>query len=294
MIGHHWKELIRVAGVASPGMALFLAIVYSWQVVVGKSVVRQQVATPVFESVYSSVGFLGYAYVALIPLVLVGLGKVSNTDLRSWIVFCVCAVGVTLVPLPGFSVDSYRWSLLVDIPLCIYAAAGLARLAGSVHSVTGLIGRVGNYLLPLFSTMMIASAALYIAIPAQSAMLYYTAFPAFQPTSMIQDTIPSSDMAGLMLLLNTAASRMAPGTVLITHQAIYGWARAYLPSLGNRIVNYEYSSPLEGVKIARSEGFSSMLMIWWVNGTGWHDQPNVPGGFGVLQQDGELALYNYY
>jgi hypothetical protein len=294
LMTHRWKESIRVVGVAAPGAGIFLAIVYSWQLVVGKSVVRPQVAMPFSDTVYSSVGFLGYAYLALIPLIVLGLGRVSSTDLRSWTIFCIGAVGVALVPLPRFPVDSYRWSLLVDIPLCIYAAAGLAGLASSFHSVTSGIRRASNYLLPLFSTAMLVSAALYIAIPSQSAMTYYALFPALLPTSMIQDTVPSSDMVGLMLLLNSAASRMDPGTVLITHQAIYGWARAYLPTLSHRIVNYEYSSPLEGVKTARSEGFSSILMIWWVNGTGWHDQPNVPGGFGVLQQVGELALYNYY
>jgi hypothetical protein len=286
-----WREFIRVVGVASPGTAFFLAIVYLWQL--GKGLVREQVALPFLDIARSSVGFLGYAYLPLIPLVVLGLGKVSNIDLRIWIIFCICAVSATLAPFPGFPVEVYRWSLLVDVPLCVYAAAGLSRLAGSVHSITSWITKVSNNLLPLFSTVMIVSAALYIALPAQYAMTYYAVFADFKPTSMVQDTVPLSDMSGLMALLTTAASRMGPGTVLITHQAIYGWARAYLPSLSNRIVNYEYSSPLEGVKIARSEGFSSMLMIWWVNGMGWHSQPNVPSGFGVLTQNGELALYKY-
>jgi hypothetical protein len=122
-------------------------------------------------------------------------------------------------------------------------------------------------------------------------MVYYTAFPGFLPTSMAQDTIPMSDVGNLKELLDSAASRMAPGTVLITHQAIYGWARAYLPSSGDHVVNYQYDSPLTGVMLARSEGYSSVLMIWWVNGSGWHNQPIVPIGFGVLLQRGELALY---
>jgi len=138
------------------------------------------------------------------------------------------------------------------------------------------------------------SAALYIALPAQRAMVYYTAFPSLLPTSMTQDTIPMSDLGNLKALLDFAATRMNPTTVLITHQAIYGWARAYLPSWADHIVNYQYNGPLTGVASARSEGYSSMLMIWWVNGSGWHDQPYVPSGFEMLVQNGDLALYKYY
>jgi hypothetical protein len=110
---------------------------------------------------------------------------------------------------------------------------------------------------------------------------------------MIQDTIPMSDLGNLRALLDSAATRIGPTTVLITHQAIYGWARAYLPSFNGRIINYEYNSPLTGVEIARSGGYSSILMIWWTNGTGWHNQPYVPSGFLTLLTKGDLALYTY-
>jgi hypothetical protein len=146
----------------------------------------------------------------------------------------------------------------------------------------------------IFSTILVVSAALYIALPAQRAMVYYTAFPSLLPTSMTQDTIPLSDIGNLKALLDSAAVRMDPMTALITHQAIYGWARAYLPSNSATIVNYQYNSPLTGIELAKSKGYSSVLMIWWVNGSGWHGQPNVPAGFEILSQSGDMALYTYY
>jgi hypothetical protein len=135
---------------------------------------------------------------------------------------------------------------------------------------------------------------LYIAVPAERTVVFYTAYPEQLPTSMVQDTIPMSDLGNLNALLDSAAARIGPGTVLITHQAIYGWARAYLPSLNDRIINYRYNSPLTGVELARSNGYSSILMIWWTNGNGWHNQPYVPNGFEILVQNGDLALYKYY
>ena len=147
--------------------------------------------------------------------------------------------------------------------------------------------------MPTFATALIVTAALYIALPAQQAAVVYTAYPEQLPTSMAQDTIPMSDLGNLKTLLDSAAARVGPSTALITHQAIYGWARAYLPSLNDRIINYQYNSPLAGVAQARSEGYSSILMIWWTNGNGWHNQPYVPSGFSPLAVTGDLALYTY-
>jgi hypothetical protein len=145
----------------------------------------------------------------------------------------------------------------------------------------------------MLSVILVVLAALYIAVPAQNAMLYYATFPGFLPTSMVQDTVPISDMASLRMMLNWVQANMRPGTVLITHQAIYGWARAYLPPDEN-IVNYRYSDPLEGVKMAVSDGYSSVLMIWWANGLGWHGQHSVPSGFVPVSIDGNMAVYAYY
>jgi hypothetical protein len=149
-------------------------------------------------------------------------------------------------------------------------------------------------ILPIFSMILVVSSTLYMVVPAQNAMLYYTAFPSFLPTSMVQNTVPVSDMSSLRTILDWVQANIAPNTVLITHQAIYGWARAYLPSLSSHVVNYQYNGPLAGVKLARSEGYSSVLMIWWVNGSGWHNQPFVPSGFAILMQKGDLAVYEYY
>jgi hypothetical protein len=259
----------------------------------GVGLVQQQAPVPTLSSVGLSLGFLGYAYLALVPLILIGLRRVSSIDLRIWSVFCIGIAIVALLPFFGPVVQSYRWSLLLDIPLCIFAAAGLYRLAESARPAIGWSRNFHPRILPLFSTLLVVLATLYIALPAQHAMPYYVAFPELLPTSMVQDSVPLSDMQSLRVALDWAAANMSPGTALITHQAIYGWARAYLPSV-DPIVNYAYSSPLEGVQMARASGYSSILMIWWVNGSGWHGQPTVPGGFVPLIKDGNIALYTYY
>jgi hypothetical protein len=286
-------EFVRKVKVALPGTVLFLATAYAGLILPGIGLVSQQAPVPTLTSASLSIGFLGYAYLALVPLILIGLRKVRNIELRTWSVFCIATVATAILPFFGPIVESYRWSLLLDIPLCIFAAAGLYKIVDSVHPRIGWARNFYRLILPAFSVVLMISAMLYIALPAQQAMVYYTAYPELLPTSMIQNTIPLSDLGNLRSLLDSAAARINSGTVLITHQAIYGWARAYLPSLNNQLINYQYNAPLSGVEIARSEGYSSILMIWWIDGSGWHNQPNVPSGFRVLLQNGDLALYTY-
>jgi hypothetical protein len=287
------SEFIEMVKIALPGTVLFLVTAYAGLIIPGLGLVTEQAPVPTLNGVSLNLGFLAYAYLVLIPLILIGLRKVPNIELRTWSIFCIGIVFTALLPFFGPVVQSYRWSLLLDIPLCIFAAAGIYKIAESSPQRIGWSRRLPRLVLPAISAALIISATFYIALPAQQAAVFYTAYPEQFPTSMVQDTIPMSDLGNLRTLLDSAAVRIGPSTVLITHQAIYGWARAYLPSLNDRIINYKYNSPLTGVQMARSEGYSSILMIWWINGTGWHNQPYVPGGFETLLANGDLALYTY-
>jgi hypothetical protein len=289
----HRDEFTGMVTVALPGTVLFVATVYTGLILTGVGLASEQAAVPTASSIGLNLGFLVYAYLALVPLVVIGIRRVPNVELRIWSLFGIGIVPTALLPFFGPVVQSYRWSLLLDIPLCIFAAAGLHKLVESIPPRIGWSRNLHRLVLPTFSTVLIVSAMLYIATPAQQAAVFYTAYPEQLPTSMVQDTIPMSDLGNLKALLDSAAARIGPGTVLITHQAIYGWARAYLPSLNDRIINYQYNSPLTGVAMARSNGYSSILMIWWTNGNGWHNQPYVPNGFNALLSNGDLALYTY-
>jgi hypothetical protein len=284
------EGFLKMTGVALPGMVLLLATAYAALIVPGIGLVRQQAPVPTITTMGVSLGFLGYVYLPLVPLILVGLRRVPNIELRTWSMFCCGIVVTALLPFFGPIVESYRWSLLLDIPLCVFAAAGIARLTSVDPNV-----RLGRWfqavVVPTFSIIIVSSSILYIALPAQQAMPYFTLYSGLLTTSMVQDTVPLSDMSHLHDLLDWVNARSGSGSVLITHQAIYGWARAYQPS--EPIINYQYSSPLEGVRLARLAGYSSIMMIWWVNGTGWHDQPTIPIGFTSLIKEGNLEVYTY-
>jgi hypothetical protein len=180
----------------------------------------------------------------------------------------------------------------MSVPGCVYATAGLSRLAGKGHEAPTFMTSVHRKIIPLFLGVLVISAALYIATPAQQAMPYFTVFPGDMPTSMLQSTVPLSDMRDLRILLDWTATHMTPGTALLAHEAIYGWVRAYLPPTVN-VITYWNFNPLIGVNIAKSLGFSSEVMIWWVNGSGWYGQPTMPSGFVPLKYQGSLVVYQY-
>jgi hypothetical protein len=283
----------KISRAGLPGLSLFLSMLCAGFLVSGQVPVQQQPPTPGLDTLALSVGFLGYAFVIILPLAVIGFRRTWNSDLKSWWMFCLAASLTALLPFFGLIVASYRWTLLMDIPLCIYATAGITRLARATSPIIKFPKLSLSKIMPIFIIILVALSILYIAIPAQRAMIYYSVFPSLLPTSMVQDSVSMSDMPSVRAMLDWVAMNSGPNTAIITHQAIYGWARAYLPTT-THIVNYAYSTPLDGVMVARSAGYTSILMIWWVNGSGWHGQPNVPGGFVPLIKNGSMALYAYY
>jgi hypothetical protein len=287
------KEFLQLARLALPGAVLFISIVYAFAATSGQNIVHEQPPIPTLGGLSSSLGYLGYAYLPIALLIFLGMKTVRSPDLRNWCVVCTGGMFTGLLPFVGLIAMSPEWSDLLTIPFCVYAAAGLAVIVEAPRAGLNWVAFLHAKILPIFTCALALSAALYIALPAQQAMPYYTAFPTLVPTSLVQNTVPLSDMEGLRIMLGWVALNMGPGAVLITHQAIYGWARAYLPP-GDHLVNYGFSSPLLGVKMASLAGYTSMFLIWWDNESQWLGQANIPTGFVAVARSGNIAVYAHY
>src|SRR3989442_1526238 len=81
-------EFYEMFKIGLPGGFIFFSIAYANLAVLGNGPVRIQTPLPTLSSLGSSLGFLGYAYLALTPLILIGLKKVPNFDLKTWSIFC--------------------------------------------------------------------------------------------------------------------------------------------------------------------------------------------------------------
>jgi hypothetical protein len=288
--GQH-ENMVRLVMLGLAPVILFATILYAG-LVQGLGLVETQSVIPGVGALGSSVGFLGYAFLPILPLAVIGIRRLTDFDLKVWAAFCTVSVLVALLPLYGWSVESYRFALLLDLPVCVYAALGLSRLKDIAVSASSRIGRVMARGVPLIPALLLLSAVLYIALPAQQAMAYYTTYPSFVPTSMIQDSVPASDMGSLSRALGWVTIHMGQQDVLITHQAIYGWARAYLAPTAH-VIDYNYSDPMRGVQRAQSLGYSTIWTIWWTPGLGWHGQAYLPNNFAIVFQNGDMAVYEY-
>lgn len=286
-------EFVRLLKTGLPGAGLFFLTVYAGQATSSQSLLQAQSAVPAAAVLGSSVGFLAYSFLPLLPLAIIGLRRIGSIELRIWSLACTAAAFIALLPFYGLTVESYRWSLLLDIPACVYASSGLMHISSVRVSEVSRTFRGFARAWPAIPLILTMSAALYMVLPAQNAMMYYAEFPRLVPTSMIQDSVPLSDMGSLRQALNWVAERMGPNSVLIAHQAVYGWARAYLPASDN-VISYGYSTPLTGVSLARSYGYSTLWVIWWTPGAGWHGQPSVSSDFTGVFQEGNIEVYTLH
>jgi hypothetical protein len=235
--------------------------------------------------------FTPYVFLPLLPFMLLGVRRRVTLEFKVWILSCASLAIITAIPLPLFRETSYRWTLLMDIPVCIIAFTGIKIVFASANRLSKVrllrgLTRVG---LP---AIFISLALLYVVLPANMAMPYYVEFPDFIPTSMGQNTIPSYDIGNLVQSLGWVTNQSRPDIALLTHQAIYGWARLYFPH-PSQIVDYYYSTPSEGVQRAKALGFSSIYLVWWANGTGWYGTPDVPDTFMVVHTVGDFSVYMY-
>jgi len=83
------------------------------------------------DTIVSTLGFLILAFLPIIPLALLGRKSVKSLELKTWSVLCVVGALTALSPLVGVGSNGYRLILHLDVPLCIYAAAGIRQLSGT-------------------------------------------------------------------------------------------------------------------------------------------------------------------
>ena len=284
-----FREFLGLFKVAIPGTALFLFMIYAEFVSTGSSFPRQP---PLGSTggVDSSILVLVWAYVPVASFAFLGMRKVRNGDLFAWVGVCVVAALVTSVPMWGLAALSYRWTILLSIPMMVFATGGICTLSERVQGRIRTITFFQRNLLKLFGIGLVVLACLYLFLPAQEAFVYYGVYPSFIPTSMLQSTVPLSDMASLVRSLQWAATNMKPGMALIANATIYGWARDYFP-FQDRIVDYGYGISTRGMEMAVSAGYSSVIMIWWAYGEGWYGQTPIPNTFVPVHRDGTMEVY---
>jgi len=291
------KEIVglrRLIASSVPAAALFLLIVYANYVVSSQfSVVsgflgqNSEGFMALFgfasytDMVIDTLGFLVFCYLPLVPLLVLGARRFKrNLQLKVWIFWIFLSLLLVIVS-PGafFAVFPYRWTLLLTYPLAFYAAEGFASLKLDLYKVgVGL--------------MLAILSVSFMVFPNSLAFPYFGLFTLYVPSSMLQNTVSLSDSQDTVNALQWVRNNMPSDARLLVHDVFYGWASLTLD--GSQLIRYEYGHPeTVAQKLEENGSEYKLYLVWWINGSGWHGQPNVPSAFRVVYESGRIAVFTY-
>jgi hypothetical protein len=236
----------------------------------------------------SEAGFFFYCFLPLLPLLLLGIWRLKNFQLRSWMV-----LSLILLFVPMVSPSNLRWVLMLTYPLAFYAVEAVSRLKSVSWKRFGFtLRRIGIVYLVLMVSVL--SLGFMLMTPENPFPYFTKPFNGYIyqiPASMLQNTIPKIDCGDTVNALQWFKNNADNSSILLTHRAFYGWSMLTINA--NQLVLYEYNNPANTAKTEVQQGRSKLYLIWWVNGHGWYGQPTVPSSFGEVYHSGEIAIYLY-
>jgi hypothetical protein len=235
----------------------------------------------------SEAGFFLFCFLPLLSLSLIGIRRLKNFQIRSWLV-----VTLLLLFVPLASPSNLRWELILTYPLAFSAIEGLSRLKSvSWKRFKFNLRRIGRVYMVL---MVVVSSFGFVLMAPPYAFPYFAppinGYVYSIPSSMLQNTVPRSDCSDTVKSLQWFKDNVDSNAVLLTHRAFYGWA---MIENVNKVVLYEYDNPESSANNLFQQGYSKIYLIWWINGKGWYGQPNVPSSFEESYHSGEIAIYSY-
>jgi hypothetical protein len=236
----------------------------------------------------SEAGFFLFCFLPLLPFLLLGIWRLKNFQVRSWLV-----VSLILLFVPLVSPSNLRWVLMLTYPLAFCVVEGLSRLKSISWKRFGFtLRRIGVIYLVLMVSVLSFG---FVLMTSQSPFPYFAepvnAYIYQIPSSMLQNTVPKSDCQDTVNALQWFKNNIDGNAVLLTHRAFYGWAMLTINL--DQIVLYEYDNPANAAKTAVLQGRSEIYLIWWTNEHGWYGQPNMPSSFEEVYHSGEIAIYLY-
>lgn len=226
-----------------------------------------------------TVGFLVFCYFLLLPFAYYGAKRLRVSELRVWVLLCLIAMWFPVVAPYEFFPMSYRWVLLLVFPLAFFVVEAFVRVRRE------LVRWVWGGALVFLSLS-------FVLLPAASALPYFGVFANYVPSSMLQNSVPSSDCEDVVRVLSWCGQNVGANGTLLVHDAFNGWAVLYL-NASCRVVNYGYENPQVAAAKLIADGVMHVFVIWWVSGEGWHGWVSLPASFVEVFRSGRIAGYEY-
>lgn len=237
----------------------------------------------------STGGLFLYCFLLILPFALIGLWRLRNLQLGSWLLF-----SLILMLLPIASVSPYRWVLMLTYPLAFYAIDSISRLKSiKWKRYTFTVRRIALLYLVLSTAILSVG---YIFTTPEHPFLYFDPakvnyYSNQIPSAMQQNTISRTDFESTTNSLQWFKNNVNSSSILLTHTVFYGWALLTLNE--SQIKNYEFDDPEHAAVAVAKEGFTQIYLIWWTSGQGWYGQATLPNPFEEVYHSGRIAIYSY-
>lgn len=222
--------------------------------------------------------FFLFCYLPILPLIALSLKEIRNTQIKSWISWSLIANFSPIISPNAFISGGYRWTLMLVFPFAFYAVDGLTSLKSRVYKL-------------FFGVVLITLTMSFVIATPEAAFPYYTLFPYYVPSSMLQNTVSISDSGSTATMLRWLKANMQNNAYLLVHDAFYGWALLELNE--SQLIPYGYKNPEKAAQEAFQNRNYPIYLIWWIDGMGWHGQPKVSRSFIEVHRIGRIAAYLY-
>jgi hypothetical protein len=293
-IERKWGDVRRIVFCSFPAIFLFSSIIYANYAVASDFSALSGFPAQTSEGwmslfgfatytgfVIDTLGFLFLCYLPILPLLILGFKRFGkNLQLKAWILCILLIVLLSIITANTFfGVLPYRWIILLTFPLAFYAATGFSRLRKKKYQVA--IGFV-----------LIALSASFAVLPRSLALPYFSVFPYYGTTSLLNNTVPLSDCQDTVAALGWASNEMNETSCLLVHDAFYGWA--ILDVGDDKLLPYGHENPVTIAKELIENGSRHQLfLIWWIDEIEWYNQSPVTPSFEQLYRSGNIAIYAY-
>lgn len=231
------------------------------------------------DALIGTVGFWLFCFLPLLPFAWVGWKNFSNLELKTWILWSLIGILLGIGASSGLFPMSYRWTLLMSFPMAFFAIEGIKHF------------RFPRLRLFLSGVLILLSCS-FMFLPAELAFPYFSLFPKYVPSSMLQNSVPLSDCEDVVRVMSWYGQNVGASGTLLLHDAFSGWADLYL-NAGCRVVDYGYENPQAAAEKLVADGPGSVYVIWWVPGEGWHGLSSLPSSFFEVFRSGRIAVYEY-
>jgi len=248
-------------------------------------------------------GFLIYCYAFLLPLAPYGALKLKNKFVHYWAASTLL-IGL-LWPLlyPQASPPLwFRWIIFMVYPMSIYFTEGIYQVLAFNKDAP----RPVKFSAIILIAFIALSAGFYLVAPPEKAFPYfsdYNPYKAYIQSSMLQSTIPISDIDDVMASLDWITENSDGGCVLILHEAFYPWSllrdgvrcKVILVRERNltKPIRETFAEKLTKISEKLADNGETIYTIWWVKGKGWYNVPSLPRSFRRLTSYGDIAVYTY-